>query len=142
MWKEAIVNPLLKKGAKDTTYKHLRPVSNLLFVSKITERVLFDQVYNHVTVNELFPGLQSAYRKSHSTETALVSIVNDILLYMNWQQVSLLVLLHLSAAFDTVNHTILLRRLETSFGFTGNVFKWFASYISGRSQRVMHGQEF
>ena len=60
--------------------------------------------------NELFPELQSAYRKSHSTETALVKIVNDILLDMNRQHVSLLVLLDLSAAFDTVDHTILLRR--------------------------------
>ena len=98
---------------------------------------MFDQVYNHATVNELFPGLQSAYRKSHSTETALVKIVNDILLNMNRQHVSLLVLLDLSAAFDTVDHTILLRRLKTSFGVIGNVFNWFASYLSGRSQRVM-----
>ena len=106
------MNPLLKKGAKNTTHKNLRPVSNLQFVSKITERAMFDQVYNHVTVNELFPGLQSAYRKSHSTETAQVKIVNGILLNMNRQHVSLLVLLDLSAAFDTVDHTILLRRLE------------------------------
>ena len=62
-WKEAIVNPLLKKGAKDSAYKNLRPVSNLLFVSKITERAVFDQLYTCVTDNELFPVLQSAYRK-------------------------------------------------------------------------------
>ena len=83
VWKEAIVKPLLKKGAKDTTHKNLRPVSNIQFVSKITERAVFDQVYNHVTVNELFSGLQSAYRKLHSTQTALVKIVKDILLNMN-----------------------------------------------------------
>ena len=141
VWKEAILKPLLKKGAKDITHKDLRPVSNLQFVSKITERAVFDQVYNHVAVNELFPGLQSAYRKSHSTETALVKIVNDILLNMNRQHVSLLVSLDLSAAFDSVDHTILFRRLETSFGVTGNVFKWFASYLSGRSQRVMVNEE-
>ena len=79
----------------------------------------------------------SAYRKSHSTETALVKIVNDILLDMNRQHASLLVLLDLSAAFDTVGHTILLRRLETSFGVTGDALKWIASYLSARSQRVM-----
>ena len=87
--------------------------------------------------NELFPELQSAYSKSHSTETALVKIVNDILLDMNRQHVSLLVLLDLSAAFDTVDHIILLRRLETSFGVTGDALKWIASYLSARSQRVM-----
>ena len=62
-WKEAIINPLFKKGAIDFAYKNLRPVSNLQFVSKITERAVFDQVYTHVMNNELFPELQSAYSK-------------------------------------------------------------------------------
>ena len=106
-WKQAIVNPLLKKGAKDVTHKNLRPISNLQFVSKITERAVFDQVYSHMTDNELFPVLQSAYRKGHSTETALLRVVNDILSNMNKQHVSILVLLDLSAAFDTVDHAIL-----------------------------------
>ena len=60
-WKQVIVNPLLKKGAKDVTHKNLRPISNLQFVSKITERAVFDQVYSHMTDNELFPVLQSAF---------------------------------------------------------------------------------
>ena len=83
-WKQAIVNPLLKKSAKDVTHKNLRPVTNLQFVSKIIERAVFDQVYSHVTIhNELFPVLQSAYRKGHSTETAPLRVVNDILSNMN-----------------------------------------------------------
>ena len=135
-WKETIINPLFKKGAIDFAFKNLRPVSNLQFVSMITERAVFDQVYAHVMNNELFPELQSAYRKSNSTETALVKIVNDILLDLNRQHVSLLVLLDLSAAFGTVDHTILLRRLETLFGVTGDALKWIASYLSTRSQRV------
>ena len=76
-------------------------------MSKITERAVFDQLYAHVMNDELFSELQSAYGKSHSTETALVKIVNDILLDMNRQQVSLLVLLDVGAAFDTVDHTML-----------------------------------
>ena len=132
-WKEAIINPLFKKGAIDFAYKNLRPVNNLQFVSKITERAVFDQLYAHIMKNELFPELQSTYRKPNSTETALVKIVND----MNRQHASLIVLLDLSAAFDTVGHTILLRRLETSFGVTRDALKWIASYLSARSQRVM-----
>ena len=135
-WKQAIVNPLLKKGAKDVTHKNLRPISNLQFVSKITEWAVFDQVYSHMTDNELFPVLQSAYRKGHSTETALLRVVNDILSNMNKQHVSILVLLDLSEAFDTVDHAILLRRLETSFGITDAALAWFSSYLSGRSQCV------
>lgn len=78
-WKEAATNPLLKKGAKDTGHKNLRPVSNLQFVSKITERAVFNKFYVHVTENGLFPELQSAYRVGHSTETALLKIVTSSL---------------------------------------------------------------
>ena len=106
-------------------------MSNLQFVSTI------NQIYAHVTENGLFPELQSVYRSVHRTETTLLKIVNDILLNMNSQHVSLLVLLDLSAAFDTVDHNILLRRLETSFGVTGDALKWFDSYLSGRTQRVI-----
>ena len=90
-------------------------------------------MYSHMTDNKLFPVLQSAYRKGHSTDTALLRVVNDILSNMNKQHVSILVLLDLSAAFDTVDHVILLPRLETSFGITGTALAWFSSYLSGRS---------
>ena len=112
------------------THKNLRPISNLQFVSKITERAVLDQVYSHMTDIELFPLLQSAYRKGHSTETALLRVVNDILSSMNKQHVSILVLLDLSAAFDTVDHAILLRRHETSFGITEAALAWFSQCVS------------
>ena len=84
----------------------------------------------------LYPNAQSAYRVHHSTETALLKVKNDILLNMNKQHVTLLVLLDLSAAFDTVEHKILLEALNT-LGLGGRVSKWFRSYLSGRSQRIL-----
>ena len=80
--------------------------------------------------------LQSAYRKNHSTETALLTVANDILMEMNSQHAVLLVLLELSAAFYTINHCVLLRRLQTSFGMSGAPLDWFKSYLSARSQSV------
>ena len=83
------------------------------------------------------PVLQSAYRPLHSKETALLRVCNDILLNLNKQQVTLPVFLDLSAAFDTIDHSVLLRHLETKFGFTGTALEWFKSYLSGRFQQVV-----
>ena len=102
----------------------------------MVKRAVFDQVHAHLSEHDLYPLLQSAYRRGHSTETALLKIYNDILMAMNRQEVVLLVLLDLSAAFDTVEHSVLLSRLSTSFGVRGTALEWFASYLSGRSQRV------
>ncbi|KAL9978241.1 hypothetical protein ACROYT_G015736 [Oculina patagonica] len=118
-------------------FKNLRPVSNLAYISKLTERAVFNQTYDHLVRSGLYPQLQSAYRQYHSTETALVKVANDILLNMNSQRVTLLVLLDLSAAFDTVDHKILLRCLTMSFGIRGKALAWFSSYLSRRSQRIL-----
>ena len=138
-WKEALVKPLLKKPGLDAQFKNLRPISNLQFISKLAERSAYEQTYDHLITHNLIPELQSAYRKRYSTETALLKVQNDILLNMDRQHVTLLVLLDLSAAFDTVNHEILLRRLETTFGITGTALQWFSSYLGNRSQRVVFG---
>ena len=123
-------------GRKQLSPHFLRPISNLQFISKLSERAVFEQLHNHMIDHSLYPLLQSAYRTSHSTETALLKVQNDILMNMNSQQVTLLVLLDLSAAFDTVNHAILLNRLRSSFGISGSAFEWLASYLSNRSHRV------
>ena len=136
-WKEALIFPLLKKENLDpAVFKNYRPISNLQYISKLTERVVFDQVHKHMTVNSLYPQLQSAYRKNHSTETALLKVKNYILMKMNSQHVTLLVLLDLSAAFDTVDYTILLNRLQSKVGILGKALDWFGSYLTGRKQRV------
>ena len=131
-----MVFPLLKKIGVDFALDNVRPVSNLKFVSKLTEMAACNQVHSHVSANNLYPSLQSSYRKGHSIETALLKIVNDILLNMNKQLITLLVLLDLSTAFDTVDHNILIQRLTTKFGINGVVLNWFKSYLEGRSQHV------
>ena len=128
--------PLLKHQGLNLEFCNLRPISNLQYVSKLTERAVFEQMNNHMMQFGLYPVLQSAYRKGHSTETTLLKIQNDILLNMDKQNVTLLVFLDLSAAFDTVDHDILISRLQSSFGIKGNVLNWFSSYLPNRTQCV------
>ena len=98
--------------------------------------VIGNQIQYHMIKNNLFPQLQSAYRSHHSTETALLKVKNDLLMNMNMGHVSLLVLLDLSAAFDTVDHKILLKTLQMKLGVCGSALSWFKSYLEGRSQRI------
>ena len=88
-------------------------------------------------MNNLYPTNQSSYRKNYSIETALLRVKNDILLNMNKQHVTLLVLLDLSEAFDTVDHNVLLSLHHSKFGISGTALEWFRSYLNGRSQHVM-----
>ena len=119
-WKEALVLPSLKKPNLDIAYKNFRPVSNHAFISKLSERECVDQFTKHLTVTERHSLLQSAYKPLHSTKTALLKVKNDILMLMNQQHVTLLVLLDLSAAFDTIHYNILIQCLESDCGVTGN----------------------
>ncbi|KAL9959876.1 hypothetical protein ACROYT_G033246 [Oculina patagonica] len=79
-WKCALVNPILKKAGLDLLYKNYRPISNLQYVSKLTERAVYNQTHGHMLQNHIYPVLQSSYRAGHSTETALLKVMNDIML--------------------------------------------------------------
>ena len=105
-------------------------------MSKLAERVVASQIQCHMIKNNLFPRLQSAYRSHHSTETALLKVTDDLLTNMDKGHVSLLLLLDLSAAFDTVYHGILLQSLQTKLGVCGTALSWFKSYLEGRSRRI------
>ena len=86
--------------------------------------------------NNLYPLLHSSNRQNHSTETVLLKVRNDIIMEMSSRNVVLLVLLDLSATFDTVDNTILLSRLQSTLGITGKPLDWFTSYLSNRSKRA------
>ncbi len=136
--KQALVAPLLKKiGLLLELFKNYRPVSNLSFLSKVMEKTAAIQLTDHMDLHGLHDILMSAYRKGHSVETALIKIKNDIDLALDQGFGIILILLDLSAAFDTIDHWILLRRLATEVGLSGNVLKWFQSYLEGRSQKVV-----
>ena len=123
IFKTTIVKPLLKKtslGSEDL--KKNRSISNLSFMSKVLEKVVLFQVLQQINCNKLLSDFQSAYRPHHSTETALLKVTNDLLSAMDDSKISVLVLLDLSAAFDTIDH-----RLHNVFGFGDTVLSWFQS---------------
>ena len=107
-------------------------------MSKSVERVIASRLVGYLNMHGLMPQLQSVYRRHHSTETALLKVLSDIYAAVDSQQVVLLGLLDLSAAFDCVDHEVLLRRLRVRFGICGTAHDWIASFLSGRSQRVLY----
>ena len=92
-----------------------------------------------LVANDLLQSYQSAYRKQHSTETAMLRVWSDILTAADTRQVTLLGLLDLSAAFDCVDHDLLLQRLEFSLGLGGVMLEWIHSFLTGRTQQIAYG---
>ena len=135
--RHAIITPLIKKPHLDAAdVKNYRPVSNLTFVSKVVERLVSGRLVGYLQENNLMPVEQSAYRRNHSTETALLRVISDLLNSMDKQEVTLLGLLDLSATFDCVDHDILLSRLERTYGIEGLAIEWIRSFLMDRTQQV------
>ena len=96
-----------------------------MFMSKLIEKVVASQLIHYISSNGLHEILQSAYKQFHRTETALVKVFNDIVLDVDRNRTVILLLLYLSAAFDTVDHTILIDRLANRFGLCDLALAWF-----------------
>ena len=140
-FKHAVVQPLLKKPNLDPlVLSNFRPISKLPFLSKILERVVYIQLQAYLESNNIFEKFQSGFRSAHSTETALLRVFNDLLLTTDSGNPAILVLLDLSAAFDTVDHRILLSRLEHYAGLKGTALNLFSSYLADRSFSVQLGE--
>ena len=136
--KRAIVRPLLKKASLDPEIlKNYRPISNLSFISKLTERLVAKRINTYLTTHALLDKYQSAYRMFHSTESALLRVQSDILAEMDKRKMVALAMLDLSAAFDTIDHSVLIKRLHTKFGICGDALCWIESYLSNRFQCVV-----
>jgi hypothetical protein len=137
--KHVIITQLLNKASCDPAeLKNYRPESNLTFISKVVGRIVAQQLVNYLQLNQMMPPLQSAYRRHHSTETALLRVLSDLYSAIDGQRVALLGLLDLSAAFECVDHEILLRRLQQSFGISGPALAWISSFLADRWQQVCH----
>ena len=136
IWKTAVVRPLLKKEGLDPIKPNYRPVSNLTFMSKVIEKCMLHQLKHHCDTYNLLPDYQSAYWENYSCETCLLQLTNDILWVCEHQSVMSLTALNLSAAFDTVDHSILISTLKTKFGINDLALKWFECYLQPRSFKV------
>ena len=137
-FKKAVVTPLIKKASLAVEdLKNYHPVSGLSFISKLVEHVVAKQLVDHIHRYGLDNSYQSAYKSGHSMETALLSIKNDI--HLSRGEATALVLLDLSAAFDTIDHSTLLSCLRDWFGVGGSALKWFSSYLMERFQSVKIG---
>ena len=110
--------------------------SNLCFIAKILENLVLVQVSAYLNSHNLYNTCQSAYPPRHSTETALLNVVNDLFLSLNKGNIYVLALLDFSSAFDTIDHPILVHCLHTDFGFTDIVHKWFSSYLTDHTHYV------
>ena len=141
--KLAFIKPTLKDYKLDhEALKSFRPVSNLVFLSKLMERVVLKRLHNHMEKNNLVIPNQSGYKKGHSTETLLVRITNDLLIASDKNTGTVLLLLDLSAAFDTVDVNKLLDILFVEIGIRGLALDWFKSFLIGRTCRVKIGNSY
>ena len=135
--KLAHLTPLIKSNSLDPTdLKNYRPISNLSFIGKLIERVVLKRLNDHMAQNNLQIPFQSAYKKHHSTETLLIRIVNDLLITIDENKATVVMLLDLSAAFDTVDHNKLLNILKYKMGLEGEALNWFRSFLCGGCQKV------
>ncbi|XP_032366676.1 LOW QUALITY PROTEIN: uncharacterized protein LOC116685831 [Etheostoma spectabile] len=138
-FKHALVRPLIKKPHLDpSVLSNFRPVSHLPFLSKVLEKVVFIQLQTFLEINSILDKFQSGFRSRHSTESALLKVHNDIALSVDAGNPAVLVLLDLTAAFDTVDHAVLVSRLE-HVGICGTALQWFRSYLANRSFSVAIG---
>ena len=139
-WKRARVTPIYKSEDK-TKCENYRLISILPVISKVLEKEIFRQLYGYLTDNDLLSKLQSGFRPKHSTLSALIQLCDDWLSNTDVGKINCVVFLDIRKAFDSINHEILLQKMNLNFGISGNALKWFDSYIKDREQQcIVNGQ--
>ena len=133
VWKKSIITPLQKKVGQDMEYTNYRPVNNLPFLSKITEKAMIQQLNLYLETHCPLPDAVCAYRKNLSTEHAILKLLDTIYKNMDKQCVTLVTPIDLSVTFDMVNHVLLLKVLNQTYNINGTALRWFDSYLSDHS---------
>ena len=116
-------------------------MSNLTQLSKVIEKMVTLRIMTHVSDQQMVECFQSAYRKNNSTETVLLYVTSAVKTAMDKKQGTILLLVDFNSAFDTINRNILIRRLRLRYGFVGKALDWLISYLKGRTQRVIIGDQ-
>ena len=138
-WKQSLVKPL-PKVSNPTVASDYRPISLLPAFSKIVEKLVAKQMVDYLKRTGYLDNLQSAYKQSHSTITALLNVCDDIYEALENSELTFLVLLDYSKAFDCANHRLILAKLKAA-GFQNDSLSWVTSYLTGRSQKVVTGSQ-
>jgi hypothetical protein len=141
-FKRAQIMPLIKRhGLNQSDPSSYRPISNLNPISKIIERLALSRLTSHINSSSTNDCLQSAYKRDHSTETALLKLTDDAFHAMDTKESTILVALDQSAAFDCIDYAVLLSRLHSMFGVSGLALNWFQSYLQSRTSYVKFGSQ-
>ena len=141
--KSSVIDPLLKKAGLDIdTKKNFRPVNNLMFFSKLIERVVKIRLDTHMDEYALHESTEFGYKVHHNTETMMIGLFDDVLRGFDQNQATIVIFLDLSAAFDTIDPEKLLQILHDELGIGGVALEWFRSFLVGRTQRVKIEDEF
>ena len=134
-WKRATIIPLFKTGNKNIVNNY-RPVSLLSLPGKMLEKIVHKRISNHLEENDLLSNKQGGFRKNHSTVQSIVNLTDNIFENMNNGLITAAVFIDLRKAFDTVNHSILIKKLY-KMGINENLYKWCINYLTDRKQRTL-----
>ena len=129
-WKTVKVTPIFK-SADPIDVLNYRPISVLPILCEIAERHVHNALYSFLCENDLIYIRQSGFRSKHSTETALIKIIDDLLFNLDNDRVSGMVLVDYRKAFDMIDHTLLLKKLEV-YGLSRDSLQWFTSYLKDK----------
>ena len=140
-WKWAVVVPVWKKKGNKQEPKYYRPVSMLPAIARLVERILAEQLKTHIRENGILPDFQHGFRAYHSTETALIQLIDMIATARDEGEAVVVASLDIAGAFDTLDRAVLIDKLEKVCGIEASVLKFLKNYLEGRKQRVRKGTE-